>query len=99
MFGVDGEGSDDLAGGGVDDSDVVAGDEKDDGGSVEGSSESDVVNVAVDAQADASAVDAVASDAMVGAGSQRATNLLTHEGATSQVGPLPTVNALQQRQQ
>ena len=49
-FGVDGEGADNLAGGGVDDADVVAVDEQDDAGSVEGSAEADVVHVAVDAQ-------------------------------------------------
>ena len=49
VFGVDGEGADDLAGGGVDYAHVVAGDEQDDAGSVEGSPESDVVHVAVDA--------------------------------------------------
>jgi len=49
-FGVDGEGADDLAGGGVDDADVVAVDEENDAGSVEGSSDTDVVEVAVDAE-------------------------------------------------
>jgi len=62
-FGVDGEGADDFAGGGVDDADVVAVDEEQDGGSVEGSSDADVVHVAVDAQADVARVDPVASDA------------------------------------
>jgi hypothetical protein len=50
VFGVDGEGADDLAGGGVDDADVEVVDEGDDGGSVEGSSEADVVEFAVDAE-------------------------------------------------
>ena len=62
-FGVDGEGADDLAGGGVDDAHVVAIDEENDAGSVEGSAESDVVHLAVDAEADASGVDAVGADA------------------------------------
>ena len=62
VFGIDGEGADDFAGGGVDDADVVAVDEQDDAGSVEGSSESDVVEVAVDAQADAAVADAVGAD-------------------------------------
>ncbi len=66
--GVECEGADDFAGGVVDDADVVAGDEHDDAGSVEGSSESDVVQVAVDAQADSSAADAVVADAMLGCG-------------------------------
>ena len=60
--GVDGEGADDLAGGGVDDADVIAPDEED-GGSVEGSSDADVVNVTVDAKADVAGVDSVAADA------------------------------------
>ena len=62
VLGVDGEGSDCFAGCAVDDSDVVAVDEQDDAGSVEGSPESDVVHFAVDAQADASGVDAVVAD-------------------------------------
>ena len=66
VFGVDGEGADDLAGGGVDDADVVVVDEGDDGGSVEGPSEADVVEVAVDADADLAVVDAVVSDAELG---------------------------------
>lgn len=68
VFGVDGECSDDFAGGGVDDADVVAGDEHDDAGSVEGSPESDVVHLSVDAQADAAVVDAVVSDSELGVG-------------------------------
>jgi hypothetical protein len=40
-FGVDGEGADNLAGGGVDDACVVAVDEQDDGGSVEGSTDAE----------------------------------------------------------
>lgn len=52
-FGVDGQGADDFAGGGVDDADVEVVDEQDDGGSVEGSSEADVVELAVDPQGDA----------------------------------------------
>ena len=62
VFGVDGDCADDFAGGGVDDADVEAVDEDDDAGSVEGSAETDVVHFAVDAQADASGVDAVAAD-------------------------------------
>lgn len=50
--GGDGQGADDLSGGGVDDADVVAIDEQDDAGSVEGSPEADVVEEAVDAQGD-----------------------------------------------
>jgi hypothetical protein len=64
LVGVDGEGADDFACGGVDDADVVAGDEHDDGGSVEGSSECDVVELAVDAQGDVAVVDAVVADAV-----------------------------------
>ena len=52
VFGVDGEGADDFAGGVVDDADVVAGDEHDDAGSIEGSAEADVVHVAVDSEAE-----------------------------------------------
>jgi len=66
--GVDGECAKDLAGGGVDDPCVVAVDEHDDAGSVEGSAESDVVHVAVDAQADASGLDAVVADSELGVG-------------------------------
>ena len=44
-FGVEGEGSEDFCGGGVDDACVVAVDEQHDGDSVEGSSEADVVHV------------------------------------------------------
>ena len=66
MVGVDGEGADDFAGGGVDDADVVAVDEHGDAGSVEGSPESDVVHLAVDAQADASGVDSVVADPELG---------------------------------
>ena len=65
---VDGEGADDLAGGGVDDADVWVVDEHDDAGSVEGSSESDVVHLAVDSQADASGLDAVVADSELGVG-------------------------------
>ena len=61
-LGVDGEGADDFAGGGVDDADVVAVDEHDDAGSVEGSSDSDVVHLAVDAQGDGAGGDAVVAD-------------------------------------
>lgn len=61
-FGVDGQGANDFAGDGVDDSDVVAVDEGDDAGSVEGSTEADVVHLAVHAQTDAARVDAVAAD-------------------------------------
>jgi len=56
-LGFDGEGADDLAGGGVDDADVVAVDEEQDGGSVDGASDADVVHVAVDAKADVAGVD------------------------------------------
>ena len=61
--GVDGEGAEDFAGGGVHDPCVVAVDEHDDAGSVEGSAESDVVQLAVDSQADSSGLDAVVADA------------------------------------
>ena len=67
-FGVDGEGAEDFAGGGVDDADVVVVDEQDDAGSVEGSAESDVVHLAVDAQADASGVDAVGAHSVLAVG-------------------------------
>jgi hypothetical protein len=50
--GVDGEGADDLAGGGADDAHVEVGDEHEDAGSVEVSAESDVVESAIDAQGD-----------------------------------------------
>ena len=66
VLGVDGEGADDLAGGGVDDAHVVAVDEEEDGGSVEGSPDADVVHVAVDPEADVARVDPVASDAELG---------------------------------
>ena len=65
-FGVDGEGADDFAGGGVDDADVEVVDEQDDAGSVEGSSDADVVELAVDAQGDAAGVDAVVAEAELG---------------------------------
>jgi len=65
-FGVDGEGADDFAGGGVDDSYVEVVDEQDDAGSVEGSSEAHVVHLAVDAQADVAVGDAVVADAELG---------------------------------
>ena len=68
VFGVDGEGADDLAGGGVNDADLVAVDEQDDAGSVVGSSEADVVHVAVDAQADGAVGDAVVADAELAVG-------------------------------
>ena len=45
--GVDREGADDFAGGGVDDAHVEVGDEHDDGGSVEVPAEADVVEAAV----------------------------------------------------
>jgi hypothetical protein len=61
-LGDDGECADDFTGGGVDDADVEVVDEHDDAGSVEGSSESDVVHLAVDAETDASGLDAVAAD-------------------------------------
>ncbi|MGB8860427.1 MAG: hypothetical protein WCC60_14275 [Ilumatobacteraceae bacterium] len=62
VFGVDGEGADDLAGGGVDDADVGAVDEQDGAGSVAGSSESDVVHLAVDAQGDCAGGHSVGAD-------------------------------------
>ena len=61
-LGIDAEGADDFAGGGVDDADVEVVDEHDDACSVEGSSEADVVELAVDAHADVAVVDAVVSD-------------------------------------
>ena len=67
-FGVDGEGADDLAGGGVNDAHVVAVDEQNDAGSVEGSPDTDVVEVAVDAQGDGAGGDAVVADAVLVAG-------------------------------
>ena len=65
---VDGELSEEFAGGGVDDSDVEVVDEQDDGGSVEGTSESDVVELAVDSQGDCAFVDAVVSYSVLGCG-------------------------------
>ena len=62
---VDGEVSEEFAGGGVDDSDVEVVDEEDDAGSVEGSSESDVVELAVDAEGDCAGTDAVVADAVL----------------------------------
>ena len=58
-FGVDGEGADDFAGGGVDDAHDEVVDEEGDGGSLEGSADADVVELAVDAQGDVAGVDAV----------------------------------------
>ena len=64
--GVEGELSEEFAGGGVGDADVVVVDEDDDVGSGVGSSDADVVEPAVDAQRDgAGFVDAVAADAVV----------------------------------
>ena len=65
---VDGELSEEFAGGGVDNADFEVVDEQDDGGSVEGSSESDVVELAVDAEGDCAFVDAIVSDAVLGGG-------------------------------
>jgi hypothetical protein len=48
--GVDGEGADDFAGGGVDDAHVEVVDEHQDGGCVEVAAEADVVQDAADAQ-------------------------------------------------
>ena len=48
--GVDGEGADDFAGGGVDDAYVEVVDEHQDGGSVEVAAEADVVELAGDAE-------------------------------------------------
>jgi hypothetical protein len=64
--GVDREGADDLAGGGVDDAHVEVVDEHQDGGSVEMAAESDVVELAADAERDVAVADAVAPDAVVG---------------------------------
>ena len=65
-LGVDGEGADDFAGGGVDDAHVEVGDEHDDGGSVKVPPEADVVELAVDAHGDVAVADAVVADAIVG---------------------------------
>ena len=68
-FGVEGEGADDFAGGGVDDADVEVVDEQDDGGAGVGSADADVVEVAVVAEGDfAGFVDAVVADAELGVG-------------------------------
>jgi len=65
--GVEGEVSEQFAGGGVDDADVEVGDEEDDAGSGERPAEGDVVEVAVVAEGDVAAVgDAVVTDAPVG---------------------------------
>jgi hypothetical protein len=65
--GVEGEVTEDLAGGGVDDADVEVGDEHDDAGSGVGAADGDVMEVAVDAQGDVAAGgDAVVSDPEVG---------------------------------
>lgn len=64
--GVEGEGAQDFAGGGVDDADLEVGDEHDDGGSGVGSSDADVVELAVVAEGDfAGLVDAVVADSVV----------------------------------
>ena len=71
--GVEGESSEEFAGGGVDDADVAIVDEEKDGGSGVGSSDADVVESAVVAEGDdAAGVDAVVSDALacvIGGGS------------------------------
>ena len=66
-FGVEGEGSQDFAGGGVDDADVEVVDEHDDGLAGPASSDGDLVEGAVVAEGDfAGVVDAVVADAVVG---------------------------------
>ena len=65
--GVDGEGADDFAGGGVDDAHVKVVDEHQDGGSGVGSADADVVELAGDSEGDFAALgDAVVADAGVG---------------------------------
>ena len=67
MGGVEGELSEEFAGGGVDDSYVAVGDEHHDSGSGVFVAEADVVEAAVVAQGDTSGlVDAVVADAPVG---------------------------------
>jgi hypothetical protein len=67
--GVEGEGSEELAGVGVDDADVEVSDEEDDGGAGEVAAEADVVHASAAAERDRSGgVDAVVADAVVGAG-------------------------------
>ena len=64
---VEGQCSEDFAGGGVDDADVEVLDEHDDVGSLVGSADADVVESAVDTQGDdAAVVDAVVTDSFVG---------------------------------
>ena len=65
-MGVECQLADHFAGCGVDDADVEAVDEENNGGSFEGSSEADFVHFSVEAQCDASVVDAVVSDADLG---------------------------------
>lgn len=70
--GVEGECSEEFAGGGVDDADVAVVDEEEDGGSGVGSSDADVVESAVVAEGDdAAVVDAVAADALAGVAGDR----------------------------
>lgn len=65
---VEGEVSEELAGGGVDDADVEVVDESDDGLSGVGAADADVVHAAGSAERDGAAVvDAVAADPVVGA--------------------------------
>ena len=64
--GVEGEGAEDFAGGGVDDADVEVGDEHHDGGPGVGSADADLVEVAVVAECDfAAGADFVVADAVV----------------------------------
>jgi hypothetical protein len=66
---IESEGSEEFAGGGVDNAYVEVGDEQEDGGSGEGSADADVVEAPVVAECDAAGgVDAVAADAPVGVG-------------------------------
>lgn len=58
--------SENFAGCCVDDTDVESVDEQNDGGSFEGSPESDFVHVAVEAECDASVVDAVVTNSGFG---------------------------------
>ena len=64
--GVEGEGSDDLAGGGVEDADVEIGDEHDDGGSSPWPADADLVEATIVTERDlAGWVDDVTADAVM----------------------------------
>ena len=69
LLGVEGEGADDLAGGGVDDPDVEVVDEQDDRGAGQRSADANVKERSVVAEGDfAGFVDAVVADAVFAVG-------------------------------